>query len=276
MPIAWPAARLYRRMFRRSRDERSWRCWRRSAAGCTTGTRCWRCCAACWSPWRTGRWGRTSPRTTSGRGPLQYFESVTACWRGRGAGSWAPCSPSSAPERLKHGGQRIRTSTGLPPAVFKTAALPVRSSPPDRRKLESLGDHGQSAAAIRRSDRPSHRVRQCGRGGRWCGARQLARHAAPPPCVRGVLPGPRLPIRRAALRRGGTPRGDLPAVHGGTRPPLDLHDRGNERWHTVHCLRVSLDDGLRQELTIALHRRATVDRRALSAAVLPRARGMVG
>src|SRR5438034_11158568 len=30
------------------------------------------------------------------------------------------------------GGQRIRTSTGLPPAVFKTAALPVRSSPPER------------------------------------------------------------------------------------------------------------------------------------------------
>ena len=30
-----------------------------------------------------------------------------------------------------NGGQRIRTSTGLRPAVFKTAALPVRSSPPD-------------------------------------------------------------------------------------------------------------------------------------------------
>ncbi len=29
------------------------------------------------------------------------------------------------------GGHRIRTCTGLPPAVFKTAALPVRSSPPD-------------------------------------------------------------------------------------------------------------------------------------------------
>src|SRR6266508_1555859 len=30
------------------------------------------------------------------------------------------------------GGHRIRTCTGLPPAVFKTAALPVRSSPPGR------------------------------------------------------------------------------------------------------------------------------------------------
>src|SRR5690348_3136314 len=32
-----------------------------------------------------------------------------------------------------HGGRRIRTCTGLPPAVFKTAALPVRSSPPRTR-----------------------------------------------------------------------------------------------------------------------------------------------
>ena len=30
-----------------------------------------------------------------------------------------------------HGGHRTRTCTGLRPAVFKTAALPVRSSPPD-------------------------------------------------------------------------------------------------------------------------------------------------
>ncbi len=31
----------------------------------------------------------------------------------------------------QHGGHRTRTCTGLRPAVFKTAALPVRSSPPD-------------------------------------------------------------------------------------------------------------------------------------------------
>src|SRR5438552_15410584 len=34
------------------------------------------------------------------------------------------------------GGHRTRTCTGLRPAVFKTAALPVRSSPPDYAALE--------------------------------------------------------------------------------------------------------------------------------------------
>src|SRR5438552_12186915 len=35
-----------------------------------------------------------------------------------------------------NGGHRTRTCTGLRPAVFKTAALPVRSSPPDYAALE--------------------------------------------------------------------------------------------------------------------------------------------
>src|SRR5947207_9593861 len=46
---------------------------------------------------------------------------------------------SEAPATLvagQSGGQRIRTSTGLRPAVFKTAALPVRSSPPNYVALE--------------------------------------------------------------------------------------------------------------------------------------------
>ncbi len=34
-----------------------------------------------------------------------------------------------------YGGPGTRTPMGLLPAVFKTAALPVRSSPPERRKV---------------------------------------------------------------------------------------------------------------------------------------------
>src|SRR2546422_4894053 len=37
------------------------------------------------------------------------------------------------------GGHRTRTCTGLRPAVFKTAALPVRSSPPDYTQQQLSG-----------------------------------------------------------------------------------------------------------------------------------------
>src|SRR5881392_2313037 len=48
-----------------------------------------------------------------------------------------PLSSPGEPHALEggarnyYGGHRTRTCTGLRPAVFKTAALPVRSSPPD-------------------------------------------------------------------------------------------------------------------------------------------------
>src|SRR2546421_7881816 len=48
-----------------------------------------------------------------------------------------PLSSPGEPRALEggarhyYGGHRTRTCTGLRPAVFKTAALPVRSSPPD-------------------------------------------------------------------------------------------------------------------------------------------------
>src|SRR6185437_4338856 len=45
------------------------------------------------------------------------------------AGSWYRLPKAGSASRS--GGHRIRTCKGLRPAVFKTAALPVRSSPPE-------------------------------------------------------------------------------------------------------------------------------------------------
>ena len=64
-------------------------------------------------------------------GPFAVFRIccrlVARAWRGQLGAVFT----KQFTRALEDGGQRIRTSTGLPPAVFKTAALPVRSSPPD-------------------------------------------------------------------------------------------------------------------------------------------------
>ncbi len=45
--------------------------------------------------------------------------------------AWRVSAKSVNPEALEHGGPGIRTPKRSRAAVFKTAALPVRSSPPD-------------------------------------------------------------------------------------------------------------------------------------------------
>src|SRR5205085_2320287 len=54
-------------------------------------------------------------------------------------------APRPAGAGRRDGGHRTRTCTGLRPAVFKTAALPVRSSPPNTTRAEGQAPRGPRA-----------------------------------------------------------------------------------------------------------------------------------
>ena len=118
-----PPSKEWNRPLRRTRTAAS----ASRAAGIRLGIRCPRGRPAAWwgsCPYAPG--GRAGGRGPGRAGYAQFYAQrtrISGVRAGRERGRrllW----------RLGSGGQRIRTSTGLRPAVFKTAALPVRSSPP--------------------------------------------------------------------------------------------------------------------------------------------------
>src|SRR5947208_2960439 len=143
--------------------------------------------------------------------------------------------PNPYRHRAGNGGHRTRTCTGLRPAVFKTAALPVRSSPPEleanlaERPLRAANRALTGARAHRPRSRPTRSAPRRTRGkthpprGRW---------GRPPRTRTGRSSPPELEANLAARPRagqrsvGGAKRSLAPPAQTSVVEDVNGHARG--------------------------------------------------